>query len=121
MASGRVRTGMSACRQRRHGKGLRMRPPVLALLALLAAGPALGDADDHDRARAAVAEAGIMPLAQLLPMVEAKLGARVIRVEFEDGEGSYRYEFELIDAAGRLSEVTVDARNGAILPESEGH
>ena len=91
--------------------------PILALALSLAVlgGPARADDDDHNLARDALKADAVMPLAQILARVETQLKARVIKVEFEDHNGGYRYEFELIDPQGRISEVTVDARTGKVL------
>jgi len=76
-------------------------------------------ADDHDRARRALERGEALPLATILPQVEAALGARVIEVDLERDDGRFVYEFELIDARGRILEAEVDAATGRIL-EIEG-
>jgi uncharacterized membrane protein YkoI len=70
---------------------------------------------DHDRAREALRRGEAAPLAEILPAVEARLGARVIEVELERDEGRLVYEFELIAPDGRILEAEVDARTGAVL------
>jgi uncharacterized membrane protein YkoI len=54
-------------------------------------------------------------LAEILPGVEASLGARVIEVELEREDGRLIYEFELIAPDGRILEAEVDALTGAVL------
>jgi uncharacterized membrane protein YkoI len=90
---------------------------ALALALTLLAAPAA--ADDHDRARRALERGEVLPLATILPQVETTLGARVIEVDLERDDGRFVYEFELIDARGRIIEAEVDAATGRIL-EVEG-
>jgi uncharacterized membrane protein YkoI len=85
----------------------------LLAAALIFSAPS-AEADDHGRARRAVEQGEALPLATLLPDVEARLGARVIEVGFDRDDGRYVYEFELIDPAGRIIEATVDAETGVI-------
>jgi uncharacterized membrane protein YkoI len=40
-------------------------------------------------------------------------------VELEREHGRWVYEFKIVDAGGRLLEVYVDARTGALLPAGE--
>jgi len=90
---------------------------VLLLIALSAlVGPALADGD-HDRARAALREGRIRPLAEILAVVESRFGGRVIEVEFEREDGRYVYDLELVTEAGQLLEVNVDAATGEVLEQ----
>ena len=93
---------------------------ALVLPLLLIAGPA-GPAsyEDYERARAAVADGAILPLAEILGRGEAELDARMIEVEFEVEGDRYEYEFELIARDGRVLEATVDAASGRILTVEE--
>lgn len=70
---------------------------------------------DHDRARAALRGGEVLPLATILPRVEAELGARVIEVELERDDGRLIYEFGLIAPDGRILEAEVDAASGAVV------
>jgi uncharacterized membrane protein YkoI len=95
---------------------------TLALLCLcaLAVPAAAGEhhgrrRDDHDRAREALRRGEAAPLADILPGVEERLGARVIEVELERDGGRLIYEFELIAPDGRILEAEVDALTGAVL------
>ena len=97
----------------------------LALLLALVALPAWADRSgngrggDHDRARAAVSAGEILPLATLLPALEARFRARLIEVDLEGDDGRLIYEIEMITAAGRILEVEIDATSGAILEAGE--
>jgi uncharacterized membrane protein YkoI len=88
---------------------------LLILLVFLVAAPARAQLDDVARAREALERGEVMPLADILALVQGELDARVIEVEFEQEAGSYVYEFELITPDGRLLEATADAVSGRIL------
>jgi uncharacterized membrane protein YkoI len=94
---------------------------LLALpLALLLAAGGVGHADDdgdedHDAARRAREAGEVLPLAALRDRVAARVGGRVVGVEFERHGGRYLYEFKLIMPDGRLLEAEVDARTGDVL------
>ena len=62
----------------------------------------------------------ILPLAQLLPKIEARYGARLLAVEFIKTGHGYVYEFEVITPGGRMIEIPVDAASGAVLPKGSG-
>lgn len=97
----------------------------LALLLALVALPASADRSgngrggDHDRARAAVSAGEILPLATLLPALEARFRARMIEVELDRDDGRLVYEVEMITPGGRILEIEVDAASGAILEAEE--
>lgn len=92
--------------------------PSFALAAALAlacaAGAARADDDDHDAARRAREAGDVLPLAALQGRVTADLGGRILGVEFEREDGRYVYEFRVLMPDGRLREVEVDARTGAV-------
>ena len=91
-----------------------MRRVVLLCLAICAS-PAVAGLDDTTRARAALEQGEVLPLVNILGMVEKEVDARVIEVEFEEENGKYIYEFELITPDGRLLEAIADAVTGQIL------
>lgn len=94
---------------------------LLALVALpVSADPSgKGHGGDHDRARAAVSAGEILPLAALLPTLETRFGARLIEVELDRDDRRLVYEIEMITPAGRILEIEVDAKTGAILEAEE--
>ncbi|HRO11771.1 PepSY domain-containing protein [Amaricoccus sp.] len=81
--------------------------------------PAAAGLDDMTRAREALERDEVLPLATILGMVQEKIDARVIEVEFEEENGQYIYEFELITPDGRLLEAIADAVTGEILSIGE--
>jgi len=88
---------------------------LLPLALLLGALPAMAELDDYRAAREALERGEVMPLGQILAQVEAEIDARVIEVEFEQEDGRYIYEFELISPDGRLMEARADAVTGRML------
>jgi uncharacterized membrane protein YkoI len=96
-----------------------MRRAIVLSLAI-AATPAAAGLDDMTRARQALERGEVLPLASILAKVEQEIDARVIEVEFEQGErGSFVYEFELITPDGRLMEAVADAVTGEIVSIGE--
>ncbi len=94
---------------------------VLGLAAALLPADARADRErDYDRARRAVERGEALALADILSRVQADLGGEVVGVEFERKRDRWVYEFKVIDPAGRLWEVYVDAASAAIL-KREGH
>lgn len=90
---------------------------LVAVLAL-AAVPAAADGD-HDRARRAVERGEALPLREVLARLGDGLPGRVVEIEFDREDGRWVYELKVIDAAGRLLEVYVDARTARILDRDD--
>ena len=93
-----------------------------ALLAGLAgmtmASLALADDDKRDQelARKALLEGRIRSLSEITEMLKPQLpGTTILGVELEVDKGHFVYEFDIVDQAGKLKEVDVDAASGAIL------
>ena len=74
------------------------------------------DQDEHrrDEVRSAVQAGEIKSLAEILAAVRGKLPGEVAGVHIEHEDGRWRYEFRFVDDKGRLYEVYIDARTGAI-------
>jgi uncharacterized membrane protein YkoI len=108
---------------------------LLAALMAFALAPAMSLADsrghevngearhDHDRARQALQQGEVRPIAEILQRVEAEVPGEVIEVELERKKRSeglrWVYEIKLIDPDGRLLEVLVDAPTAVILVVEE--
>ena len=73
--------------------------------------------EDHayDRARRAVDRGETLPIGHLLKRLEVQVPGEVVGVEFGQEQGRWVYEFKVIDDGGRLLEVNVDAKTGAVL------
>ena len=94
-----------------------MKHTALILVLTLIAAPALADRDerDHDRARLAFEAGEILPLAEILAVVEATRPGRVIEIELDRDDGRWVYELELLSPEGFLYEMEIDAASGTIL------
>ena len=97
---------------------LRCSCAALALvLAMLGAATALhaGD-DDHERARQALAQGLVLPLATVLTRLEPQgYPGQVLKVEFEHEHGRFIYEIRLLRPDGRVAKLEVDAQDGRVL------
>ena len=98
---------------------LKLLPAVLAAAAILgAAQPAFaGDSKkhDHDAARAALAQGAILPLPRILAIAGQRVPGDVLKVELEDDDGRLIYDLKILARNGRVREVEIDAKTGAIL------
>jgi uncharacterized membrane protein YkoI len=78
---------------------------------------------DHDRARQALQQGEVRPIAEILRRVEAEVPGEVIEVELERenvlGKRRWVYEIKLIAPDGRLLGVLVDAPTAEILAVEE--
>jgi uncharacterized membrane protein YkoI len=88
-----------------------------ASLAMLAATQARADRRglEQDDLRRAVESGEARPLADIIAETRNKLPGEIVGVKIEKKEQSrWVYEFRVIDRSGRLFEVHVDARSGAV-------
>ncbi|WP_306831470.1 PepSY domain-containing protein [Neorhizobium huautlense] len=83
--------------------------------ALLLAAPAAGVAKDLDTLRDAVKRGDVLPLSVLQKKLRARYPGDIIRVELDEDDGRFIYEFKVLQANGRLYEIEMDAKDGAIL------
>lgn len=90
---------------------------VLLLLAALLPNGAQADAPDAELARRLVESGRILPLEQLLERVQAVRAGVLLEAEldYEADHGGYLYEIELLDAAGRVWEIELDAETGELI------
>ena len=93
----------------------------LLLAAILVLQPAMPAAQflDHEVARRAVGRGDVMPLEQILALIEARYPGRILEVELEDEDGLWLYEIEILTPTGRVLEIELDPRTGAILSLEE--
>ena len=93
------------------------------LLAVSAAAPASADSsDDFKHARALREKGEIVPFGEILEHSRAYHPGRVINVKFEEDDGRYTYELEVIDDEGVVWALIFDARTGDLvetMPEHE--
>lgn len=91
--------------------------PVPAAFVLLATAASAAESPvrDHDAARSAVQSGAQLPLSEILRRIEAEHPGRVLEIERDREHGRTVYEIELLNARGRVIELTVDAASGEIL------
>lgn len=74
---------------------------------------------DQNRSRMAMQAGEIMPLRQVLELVEKNYPGQVLEVELEreheEGERFWIYEIKLLNDDGRLQKLLVDAKTGEVL------
>lgn len=90
---------------------------VLAVLLMLPAGVWAGAAD-HERARQALEEGHIKPLAEILAQVDSEFAGRVIEVKLTDideGLSGWIYAITLLSPQDNVLSLKVDAGTGTIL------
>lgn len=93
---------------------------TLLLAAVLAMAPAPvlraeDDDEDHETARKALEQGEILPLGQVLALIERDFQGDVVEIELERKTGNWIYDIEIIDADGRVREVEIDAKSGDVL------
>lgn len=86
----------------------------LGLIVAAPAATAWAD-DDHIAAREALRRGEILPLNAVLEIALRAVPGDVIEVELERERRGWEYEVKVLTSTGRVREVTLDARSGAIL------
>lgn len=100
--------------------------PILASLALLPVWGSNNSASAQDskaqrraaEARAirlAVERGQILPLPRILALARARVPGEVVKIELEHDDGRLIYEIKILTADGRMREVKLDARSGALI------
>ncbi|SFB46570.1 Peptidase propeptide and YPEB domain-containing protein [Rhizobium sp. NFR07] len=90
--------------------------PLALLSAILAAAPQAHADDDHlDRLRDAVSRGEVMPLSKLQDEVRRAFPGEIIKVELDEDDDRFIYEFKVLKANGRLVEIEMDAKDGRVL------
>lgn len=89
---------------------------VLLAIAMASAwiSPGRAEPSDHDAIWGAVKRGEMLPLAELIGIVRAKLPGQITGVEVERVHGRWVYEFHIVDDGGHLFAVHVDPRSGDI-------
>lgn len=88
---------------------------ILAFTFASCTGIAHADDDDLDRLHDAVRRNEAMPLSMLLDQVNRAFPGDIIGIEIDEDDGKFIYEFKVLQANGRLLEIEMDAKDGAIL------
>ncbi|MDH6267026.1 putative membrane protein YkoI [Rhizobium sp. SG_E_25_P2] len=69
----------------------------------------------HDDARRALQSGLVRPLEDILAEMRKSFPGEVIEIEFEQDDGRYIYEIEMIRPDGRVIEVKMDAKTMAVI------
>ncbi len=99
----------------------RLLPVAVAAMALVVSVGALlpatvfADDDDHDRARQALLAGKVLSLRDVLDKVMADYPGEPIEIEFEEDDGVYEYEIKLLQPAGNIIKLKVDASTGEVI------
>ena len=103
---------------------------VLAIPLAYGAYPAIADAYQHsdhappkaerkraeqDAIRQAVQRRELLPLPRILAIAQAKVRGDVVKVELEHETWGIKYEVKILTPSGRVREVEINARTGAVL------
>ena len=70
---------------------------------------------EQEEARAALLRHEILPLSQILRITTQRLPGDVLKVEIERHHGVLIYELKVLARTGRIREIELDARTGAVL------
>lgn len=70
---------------------------------------------DIEQIRRLVEQKQVLPLQQVLAVVESEMAGRAIEVELESKDDGFIYEIEWLDQQGRVWEFKLDADSGEIL------
>jgi uncharacterized membrane protein YkoI len=92
---------------------------MLAIAIALGMASSLADSDkrqlEQDAIRAALQRGEVLPLARILALTQQVVPGDVIGVELERRRDVLIYEIKVLTQTGRVREVEIDARTGAIL------
>jgi uncharacterized membrane protein YkoI len=88
---------------------------ALLFVASVVAGGDDKDAREHDAIRGALQRGEVLPLAKILTIAQEKAPGDVVEVELESERGVLIYEIKVLTQSGRVREIEIDARTGAVL------
>lgn len=70
---------------------------------------------DNDKAEHAAFLSSGVSLSDAVSLAETESGAKAISAEFDDEDGTFGYEIELLSADGTELEAKIDANSGTVL------
>ena len=70
---------------------------------------------EHDAVRDALRRGDVLPLAKVLAIAAQHVPGDVVKVELEQEEHVLIYEIKVLTQNGRVREIEIDARTGAVL------
>ena len=74
-----------------------------------------GRDSDQERARNAFERGEILPITEILEVALRHLPGDVIEVDLDFEDDYISYEIDVLTATGRVREIEIDARTGAVL------
>ena len=74
---------------------------------------------DHYEARRLMESGAILPLETVMASILQQRSGRILEVELDERHDRYIYEVELLDQAGRVWEMRIDAVTGRILKSEQ--
>lgn len=78
------------------------------------------DDRSHDRARRASAAGEILTIAEIYEHAARAVPGRVLETDLERAQGHWVYELTILDPAGRIFDLELDAATGQVLERDEG-
>jgi len=91
------------------------------LLGTLSLGMSTGMAEkkakknEHTLVREALQRGEVLPLVKILEIANQQVPGDVIEVELENKKDALIYEIKILTGTGRVREVKIDARSGAVV------
>lgn len=70
---------------------------------------------EQDAIRKAVQRGELLPLPRVLAIAQAKVPGEVIKIELDNEPWGIKYEVKILTPSGRVREVEINARTGAVL------
>ncbi|RKS88988.1 PepSY domain-containing protein [Sphingosinicella microcystinivorans] len=71
--------------------------------------------EEANSIRAAVERGDLLPLPHILALAQARVKGEVLKIELEQDDGVLSYEVKILTKKGRVREVELDARTGALI------
>lgn len=90
---------------------------TMTILSLAIVGSLRGD--DFEEAYRLRERREILPLEELLRRSGLGSDVRILEIESELEHGRRVYEIEYLDGSGRIREILIDARSGAVIADEE--
>jgi uncharacterized membrane protein YkoI len=88
---------------------------VMGLSSAVAVVRAGDEPREQDAVREALKKGEIQPLSKVLAIAAEQVPGDVLKVELEREDGILIYEVKVLTSAGRVREITINAKTGAVL------
>lgn len=91
---------------------------LLLVSALAFSAEVLGDHLDHDSVKRLRDEGRILPMSEVMQRAALIQPGQLLEAELEQEDGRYVYEIRILDPAGRVHELELDAASGVLIESS---